>query len=483
MTTLLSSEVHDEILDIQEPHLFDESISSMHYYEYTPQTQANNNTEGHQISITINNQDIYVLPARSYLKFKGQIKRADNGTVYNADAEIALINNAMMYLFTNIKYELGSTTLESIRNPGPSTSMIGYLSYPDDFNTSASLKMCWSKDTTNNASSIKYTASVAAPAAGYIPAESATYNVGFATRKGFLFSSDPRGCFEFHVPLTHIFGFAEYRKVIYGLKHTLTLTRTSDTQALYRADAVNNGKVDLTEISWHMPQIQMTPEYLAGLRSVIEQKSILPLAFRARTCEQTVMPQTLNNTWRLSVTGGIEKPRYIIIGFQTARINTQQQNPACFDHLNLKNVCVMLNSEKYPLSDVITNFARNEYSTLYDMFDNFKTNYYGIDSLVGGTQVNVAAFKSLYPIIVLDVRKQNERLKTGVTDIQVRFEFRDVVPADTTAYAVILSDRFYKLSSDGKNMSVISIKKFIYFFLPLYNGDKGYRAFDLLFEM
>ena len=114
-----------------------------------------------------------------------------------------------MYLFKNISYQLGSTTLESINNPGPTTSMIGYLSYPDDFNTSASLKMCWSKDTTNNASSIKYTAAGADPAAGYRPTESATYNGGFATRKGFLFSSDPRGCFEFHVPLTHIFGFAE----------------------------------------------------------------------------------------------------------------------------------------------------------------------------------------------------------------------------------------------------------------------------------
>jgi len=94
---------------------------------------------------------------------------------------------------------------------------------------------------------------------------------------------------------------------------------------------------------------------------------------------------------------------------------------------------------------------------LYDMFDDFKKDFYGIDSLVGGTQVNVAAYKSLFPIIVFDVRKQNEKLKTGVTDIQVRFEFNAAVPADTTAYAVMISDRFYKLSSDGNNMSVVSM--------------------------
>src|SRR5271154_1742235 len=102
--TMLSEEVHDEMLDIEEPHLFDESISAMNFYEYTPQTQANNNTAGHQISIVISNQDIYLLPSKSYLKFKGQIRRAD--AAYAADAEITLINNALMYLFTGIKYEL-----------------------------------------------------------------------------------------------------------------------------------------------------------------------------------------------------------------------------------------------------------------------------------------------------------------------------------------------------------------------------------------
>jgi hypothetical protein len=63
----------------------------------------------------------------------------------------------------------------------------------------------------------------------------------------------------------------------------------------------------------------------------------------------------------------------------------------------------------------------------------------------------------LFPIIVFDVRTQNEVLKTDVMDIQVKFEFGAAVPVNTEAYAVIISDRLYKMSSDGKNMSVLSI--------------------------
>ena len=58
-----------------------------------------------------------------------------------------------------------------------------------------------------------------------------------------------------------IFGFAEYKKVIYGQKHTLTLTRGAGTQAIYRANGVPDGKIDITSISWHMPQVQLSPEY------------------------------------------------------------------------------------------------------------------------------------------------------------------------------------------------------------------------------
>jgi len=462
-------EFHDEMLDIKDPLRYDESISEINYFEYTPQTQANNNSPSHQIKIDINAQDTYTLPSRSYISITGQILRADNNNPYTADREITLINNAMMYLFSSIKYELGSTTIESINFPGQITSMLGYLTYPDDFSTSAGLKCCWSKDTTNNANSKKFINSrrVANVAAGlavpeipenfFTPSENPDYNQGFAVRKAHLFTSDPLGCFTFHIQLDHIFGFAEYKRVIYGLRHTLTLTRSSDTEALFRSDTPTNGKVHINDIVWNMPQVQMSPEYLSSMRSIMEQKEPIPLYFRARTSEQTPLTQTQKQTWRLSVTGGVEKPRWIIIGFQTARSSTQQQNPAVFDHLDLTNAYVTLNSVRFPIRDLNNNYTKNDYMKLYDGFDAFKQDYHGISSLVGGTQVNVSAFKSLFPIIVFDVRKQNEQLKSGVVDIQVRLEFGTAVPAQTMAYAVIISDRVFKLSSDGKNMSVMSM--------------------------
>ena len=81
MAAQLSMEVHDEMLDINEPHAYDESIQSMQFYKYTPQTQSNNSTTGHPIKIDINANDCYLLPSRSYVSIKGQLKKSTNGVV------------------------------------------------------------------------------------------------------------------------------------------------------------------------------------------------------------------------------------------------------------------------------------------------------------------------------------------------------------------------------------------------------------------
>ena len=60
---------------------------------------------------------------------------------------------------------------------------------------------------------------------------------------------NPKGTFSFRIPLKHIFGFCEdYNKILYGMKQTLTLTRDNDNNAIFRANAVDNGKIRLDKI-------------------------------------------------------------------------------------------------------------------------------------------------------------------------------------------------------------------------------------------
>ena len=56
--------------------------------------------------------------------------------------------------------------------------------------------------------------------------------------------------------MEHIFGFYEdYIKILYGLKHNLTLVRKTDDDAIFRGAAAGAGKVSLDKISLFMPHV------------------------------------------------------------------------------------------------------------------------------------------------------------------------------------------------------------------------------------
>ena len=61
---------------------------------------------------------------------------------------------------------------------------------------------------------------------------------------------------HFRISLKHIFGFYEgYDKIVYGLKHSLTLVRKTEDDTIFRAAAAGAGKVSLDKISWFMPHV------------------------------------------------------------------------------------------------------------------------------------------------------------------------------------------------------------------------------------
>ena len=155
-------------------------------------------------------------------------------------------------------------------------------------------------------------------------------------------------------------------------------------------------------------------------------------------------------TWTLLA--NVDKPKWILIGFQTDKNVTQEQNPALFDHLNLTRAHVFVNSQKFPLHDISLNFARNDYEDAYTMQNIFKEKYYGFNNLIGGSQINYPGFKTLFPIFVFDVTNQDDLIKNIAPTINVNFYFRENTPVNAVVYAVVISDRLYKMKADGTDI-------------------------------
>ena len=82
-----------------------------------------------------------------------------------------------------------------------------------------------------------------------------------------------------------------------------------------------------------------------SIYKTIESKVKVPVAYRTIQCDMLSVPESKSFTWRLSVKTASEKPRFIIVGFQTAKDGDQTKNPSTFDHVNLRNAYLMLNSD------------------------------------------------------------------------------------------------------------------------------------------
>ena len=436
-----------DILQITEDIPVDDSIYEYEYREYNPITGTDLNRGS--IVITIESQDIYTHPAESYLIIDGQLKRINNNERYVADDKVALINNGIMYLFSDVRYHLASHEIEVLQNPGHASTMLGMLKYPDDFNKSQGLNQCWAPD-------IKVGTAV--------PID----NKGFETRYNYIIH-DPegnvnKGMFNFKIPLKHFLGFCEdYKKILYGMQQRLTLTRTGDNNAIFiglnAAGTANalEGQVVIEKIRWFVPHIIPSDAYRLQLNKIIERKEKIPVGYRMLQCDNIPVPAQIGTfTWRLGVKSSPDIPRFIIVGFQTDKNNNQERNPAIFDHCGVRNIYVTLNAKRYPDIDYDENFIINKFSRVYGDAATFRKKFFNMDELISNPGMDPNSYKNLFPLFVFDVSKQSEKLKTSVSDIHIKASFTgNNPPAATIAYAVIISDRLMHFVSDGNKITNI----------------------------
>ena len=436
----------NSMLQIDEETQVDDSIQSYKRFAYLPISGTNLNN-ANPIVIRVENSDNYFRPCDSEIEFEGKVVKETGGEVYKkAEAVLALINNGLMYLFDNIKYELSSTEIESVYQPGQATTMFGLLTKNNAYNEGGGLNSLWLPDDDD----------------GTAKAD----NNGWDTRRKLLFlnnvlegeAEDPNaGSFRFSVRLEDIFGFAtDYRRVMYGFVHTLTLVRNvNHSDALFGTAAAAAGKVEFSKISWILPNIEPSQVANYELVKLINEQRTLSIDFRVRQCLTTIVPKSDTFLWRLGIRSSPEKPRYLVLGFQTDKEGSLQKNLGLFDHCKLQNTYVLLNNQRYPAMDYNANFPKNHINKLYREFYQFMEKFYGISDSVSSTSVDPVSYKHLFPLIVYDVSRQSERIQQAVIDITIQCHFEGNVGEKTKAYCLMISDRRLKFKSDGSKANIV----------------------------
>jgi hypothetical protein len=392
-----------DILDIAQGPTFDETLWEKEYHTHNPyaSSKLNNNDE---IRIPIQQQDIYTLPCESYIYIEGKVTKAD-GTV---GTTVPFINNPMAFLFDEIRYEISGVTVDSTKKVGLSSTLKGLASLtPNEKNLLA--------------------------VAGWVAPDAETI------------TPDPSGHFDFYIPLRLLLGFAEdYRRIIINVKQELVLLRSSNDKDIIKAPAATTEgnllwKLTLDKIVWRVPHVRLNDEHRITLLRKLKSDRDIVIPFRSwEFHEYPVLPETQRHTWTVKTSTHLEKARYVIFGLQTNKRNVITENAGVFDHCKLTNCKVFLNSQFFPYDNFNLSFEKKRFSVLYDMYARFQNSYYG---KANTPLLSPKQFESKAPIVVIDCSKQNDSIKSSSVDIKIEMEFQDNVPANTSAYCLILHDK------------------------------------------
>ncbi|CAH1106672.1 unnamed protein product [Psylliodes chrysocephalus] len=394
--------MNSDILNVDNHVLVDNAIVDCQIFDHPPyaNTTYNNSDE---IRIPLQTKDIYTLPSKSYLYIEGRLTDSEG----KESATLNFVNNGLAHLFDEIRFEIGGCVIDRVRNPGITSTLKGYISFTE------------SESNRLNAS-------------GWNP--TLTPQI-----------VDSQGYFNVCIPLRMLLGFFEdYKKIIINIRQELVLIRSStDLNAIISTKANEKPKIELTKMFWKLHHVQVSDIEKLRLINHMDAGKKLELDFRSwELHEYPLLQQSTRHTWNIKTTNSVEKPRYVIVGFQTNKKNDASKNMSRFDHCNLTNMKLYLNSQMYPYTNLNLNFEKNIYAILYEMYANFQENYYYKD--IGEPCLSNLKFRDLATITVIDCSNQNDSLKSGSVDIRLEFETSKNISANTTAFCLIIHDKSIK---------------------------------------
>ncbi|XP_073989158.1 uncharacterized protein [Rhodnius prolixus] len=411
----------DHILNINQEVIFNDNIENYQFHSYRP-FNADSLSSNDEIRISMFQNDIFTLPSESYLFIEGKLeknkKSGGGGDVADDPAATyaKLINNAFAFLFDEIRFEINSVEVDSIRNVGiASTLKIYSCVFPNQIRA---LENAGIVDPNNNSDNMTLSSS---SSSSIINEEDQRFNV----------------C----LPLCYLLNFFEdYKKILVNVKQELILKRSrSDVDALV-GDPITakDCTIKLEKVIWNIPHVKLSDSAKLQIYKIIESAQPLPLAFRSSELhEYPNLPSTNKLSWHVKTSNQLHKPRYVIIAFQTDRKDNIAKNRSIFDSADIRNVKLYLNDNQYPYNDMQLDFTSGRISQLFEEYIRFRQEYYG----VGRSE---ALFDrkgfSKTPFVVINCAKQPDRLNTGVVDIHIQIDTNKPFAPKTSAYCLIIHD-------------------------------------------
>lgn len=394
------------MLDVDRKLDFYERLTKLEYRPHEPYASARYNTSD-EIIIPFSQPGEYVLPSKSYLYVEGTLSKHDRYT---------LAPNAIAHAFDEIKLFLNGELVDKTNYPGITSNMKAYASF--------------SKSTVNGLHQ----------AGWMMPSTTKAINPCVDIDSG---------TFSACVPLNTLMGYAEdYQQVLVNVRLELVLNRSASNANMIiprlppATGTASTGSPELSvkKIVWYIPYVTPSDTEKLQLLSILEKDDPITMGFRSwNLVVYPTLPTNKEISWTLKSSTDFEKPRYIIFGLKTNLQKNVEKDVTLFNHCKLTNIRLHIGSQIFPYSRMNLDFSSKRVPVLYQMYADFQRSYYSKEW--SEPMLTYDEFISLAPIVVIDCSHQIEsNTGSNVVDVRIDFETSEEIPANTSAYCLMLQD-------------------------------------------
>ncbi|XP_046744310.1 uncharacterized protein LOC124410185 [Diprion similis] len=263
----------------------------------------------------------------------------------------------------------------------------------------------------------------------------------FGWKDGGYKSNHHTGDFSLCIPLNTVLGFAEdYEKIVANARHELILIRSRTDKNCYKTGAaVEDMRLEITKLQWRIPHVMPSDVEKLSLLRILEKNQPIQMCFRSWSLQENPnLPKSKMQVWPIKIATQLEKPRYVIFALQRNRKENVKNHASYFDHCDLRNVKLFLNSDLYSYENLNVSCKNEQFPLLYDIYAKFQNSYYGT---VNRPILDMQTYIKDALIIVIDCSRQNESIKSATVDLRIEFESETDIEDDTATYCLILHDR------------------------------------------
>ncbi|XP_050516193.1 uncharacterized protein LOC126891058 [Diabrotica virgifera virgifera] len=389
------------IFDIYRKPIFDESIRKAEYRIYAPFIKSFNCND--IVEFSINQVDSFFAMSETLLCIKGSLEITGNG-------DVTLANNVGAFLFDSCTYSESAREMETVRDPGIVSAVRAMT--------------CYTQEDSN-----------------------------YMVMAGWNYPKDPilnaaDHSFNIQMPLKHVFNiFNDYPFITCG-RQTIRLVRArndndciviKEKQNADKTTTITTAKINITNIELRVKHIFPNDDIKLELMKSIQQDQPIVIPFRKWELHElpAITRGARREVWAVKTSTSVERPRYVIVFFQTNKLDKTTADPTLFDNVNIQSIRLSLNGEYWPNERMQLDFSKTDYNEAYFNYTEFYPSY--IHSQQKRPLLEFSAFKT-DALFVIDCSKQEESMKASTVDVKLDIEANNGFPDNTKAYCIIIHD-------------------------------------------